>query len=859
MTKIIMKLNTRTSLILANLLLGFSLEAAVNFSIDPSTIGDNYLGNVTLRITGIGAGESVTVQKYLDANGNGVIDAGDLLVQQYPLTDGKASVIGGVTNINVAADTDSVPGQITANWNLHSSGLEQRFAGKYLFSVSSSGFSAVTLLTITNSATAQSISGVVQLNGTSVPNAAVLLFSGSVSSSTFVAGAMADNSGNYTVKAAPGTYTILALKPGYVTDSGGTPPVTLPPGGLVTTNLEVLPPTRTISGRFVDSAVLGPGLGGIFVVCESQQGFLAVGTTDGSGNYSIPVIDDIWQLAWDSGVLPVLGYVDVQQEPIADTTAGNVTGLTVSFPKGKALVYGTLKDDQGHPIQGVQVFGDDDSGTYEGTGTTDASGNYVVAIADGSWWVSPDTSSLQLANYIVSVGADVTAAANQAVQQNFTAVAAPYTISGKLLDVTNGPVANVGIYGRAVLNGIDYSQYVDTASDGSWSFAAAPGAWSVGVNCSSGSDSLTALKYGCVDEVPVTITSGSVTTNFTVGPCGAFQITSSATLPIGRVGFYYEVLLAANGCNQPFIWSVAPGSQPLPAGLTLDTDGTLSGYPTASGPFSFTVRVTDGMANHLDQTVSVSIAPVDLEIVTATLPPTQTGLPYSQQLAATGGQLPYTWSLAPGSDPLPPGVTLNSAGLLSGTFTIASTFFFDAQVTDALGSNAVQNFALTVTNIGLAVATTTLPNATVGLEYSFQLTASGGQAPYTWTVAGPGSLPSWLTLSADGVLFGQPDTAGPVNFAVQVTDDLSATAVQSLNLQVNGGTQVDVGAPQWSPTGQFSFEVLGTAGQTYTVMFSTDLKTWTPLQTTNAPTDLISITIPNPPAPRGYYRVKVGP
>src|SRR5689334_11393110 len=112
-------------ILLMNLLLALtsSAWAAVNFSVAPATVEANFTGDITLKITGLNGGETVVVRKYLDANGNGVVDASDWLVQQFQLTDGQASVIGGVTNFNVAADTDSVAGQITAKWNLHSSGL----------------------------------------------------------------------------------------------------------------------------------------------------------------------------------------------------------------------------------------------------------------------------------------------------------------------------------------------------------------------------------------------------------------------------------------------------------------------------------------------------------------------------------------------------------------------------------------------------------------------------------------------------------------------------------------------------------------------------------------------------------------
>src|SRR5262245_23548370 len=80
--------------------------AAVGFTITPSAVSNTNRGAVTLQITGLVSGASVVVQRFLDANTNGVIDGPDLLWQQFQLTDGQASVIGGVTNINVPGDTD---------------------------------------------------------------------------------------------------------------------------------------------------------------------------------------------------------------------------------------------------------------------------------------------------------------------------------------------------------------------------------------------------------------------------------------------------------------------------------------------------------------------------------------------------------------------------------------------------------------------------------------------------------------------------------------------------------------------------------------------------------------------------------
>ncbi|MES1247908.1 MAG: G1 family glutamic endopeptidase [Actinomycetota bacterium] len=69
---------------------------------------------------------------------------------------------------------------------------------------------------------------------------------------------------------------------------------------------------------------------------------------------------------------------------------------------------------------------------------------------------------------------------------------------------------------------------------------------------------------------------------------------------------------------------------------------------------------------------------------------------YSTTLLADGGIEPYTWSLTSGT--LPPGLTLNADGTITGTPTAAAQAAFTATVTDALGDTASADFTLTVTN-----------------------------------------------------------------------------------------------------------------------------------------------------------------
>ncbi|HMC32059.1 MAG TPA: Ig domain-containing protein, partial [Candidatus Angelobacter sp.] len=90
-----------------------------------------------------------------------------------------------------------------------------------------------------------------------------------------------------------------------------------------------------------------------------------------------------------------------------------------------------------------------------------------------------------------------------------------------------------------------------------------------------------------------------------------------------------------------------------------------------------------------------------LVITTASLPGAKYGAAYNQTLAASGGIAPLRWSLAAGSGPLPTGLTLSSAGVLSGTPTGVGTFSFTVQVADTGTPQqvATKSFSVTVASL----------------------------------------------------------------------------------------------------------------------------------------------------------------
>jgi large repetitive protein len=259
------------------------------------------------------------------------------------------------------------------------------------------------------------------------------------------------------------------------------------------------------------------------------------------------------------------------------------------------------------------------------------------------------------------------------------------------------------------------------------------------------------------------------------------------SLPADQTGIVYSQVLSATGGTSPYTWSLTAGA--LPTGLTLSSGGTISGTPTAVGTCTFTVRVTDStipVPNTAYQALSIYVSAA-LSLDTTSLPSCLVNTAYNQTLTASGGAVPYTWSIATGS--LPAGLSLSAAGVISGTPTTAGTSSFTARVTDSFSpAHNVVNQALSITVFApLSITTNSLPSGTVGSAYSQSLSATGGTSPYTWSLS-TGSLPAGLSLSSGGSVTGSPVSGGTSNFSVQVTDSTNPThntATRALSITVN--------------------------------------------------------------------------
>jgi hypothetical protein len=252
----------------------------------------------------------------------------------------------------------------------------------------------------------------------------------------------------------------------------------------------------------------------------------------------------------------------------------------------------------------------------------------------------------------------------------------------------------------------------------------------------------------------------------------------TTTLPLAPASLTkpYSLQLGASGGRGSYAWSLASGS--LPAGLSMNSAGLISGTPTKAATYSFTLKVTSGTAS---VTKALSLAPTAaVAVTTNSLAVGLVGVSYSASLAATGGTKSYVWDLVSGT--LPPGLNL-VGGKISGTPTTRGSYPFVVSVTDTAGRSATSAAVTLTVSVPLQITTTALPGATKGVAYSLQLAGDGGIAPYTWAFSSR-TIPAGMSLSSSGTLSGTPTVAGTYSLSIKMTAKNRASVTKTFSLVI---------------------------------------------------------------------------
>jgi hypothetical protein len=228
------------------------------------------------------------------------------------------------------------------------------------------------------------------------------------------------------------------------------------------------------------------------------------------------------------------------------------------------------------------------------------------------------------------------------------------------------------------------------------------------------------------------------------------------------------------------------------ASVTADASGNYSFQNMPNGVYTVTPSKAGVIFTPPSQSVTVNGANMSANFsgavlqsisVTPSISTIQAG--GSQSFVATGGYSngsnqvitsQVTWSSSNTNV-----ATISSSGIATGVAGGTSAI----TASQVVAGTAISGSAsLTVQATPLVITTSSLPSGLQNQAYSATLSATGGTAPYTWSLVNGSVLPAGLSLSSGGQITGIATIAGTGAFTVQVTDGGSPaqTATQSLSI-----------------------------------------------------------------------------
>lgn len=266
------------------------------------------------------------------------------------------------------------------------------------------------------------------------------------------------------------------------------------------------------------------------------------------------------------------------EDPVATTVTVSPPTATFSSLGQSAALTATVLDQDGATMNGAPVsFASSATGvatvSSAGVVTAVANGSAMITASSGSAWGTAAVTVQQVAASVQVSPASIDLASPGSSTTAVAEVrdAGGATITNAILDWSSDDEDIATVDGTGLVRGV------------------AEGSTSVSLDATSGGATVSA-------SIPVQVGAGGVPLTIT-----------TTSLPDGVINALYTTqTLVASGGSGGYVWSLAPGSGPLPTGLALGANGQITGTPLALGSVSFTVRVTSG-AESAERSLSIAI------------------------------------------------------------------------------------------------------------------------------------------------------------------------------------------------------------------------------------------------------------
>ena len=345
------------------------------------------------------------------------------------------------------------------------------------------------------------------------------------------------------------------------------------------------------------------------------------------------------------------------------------------------------------------------SGTVSGTPSATGTFNFGINVTDSKSVAGSQTFQITVSPAVVVTVTPATATVESAKTVSFTAAVTNAWNQSVTWSATTGSISASGLYQAPTVNANSTATVTAT---------------SVAESTRSASASVT------ITAIPLTLSGSFVS---------------------AVVGTSYNVTLAVGGGTAPYTFAISSGQ--LPAGLALSaTTGTVSGTPTTTGTFNFGVNVTDSKSVSGSQSFQVTVSAAVAVTVTPAMATVQSaGTVAFIALVSNTPNTAVNWSATMG--------TISTTGLYQAS-TVNADSTATVTVTSAADSTKSASALVTITAIPpppLVIATTSLSAATTGKAYTNALSATGGKAPYSWSLAS-GNLPGGISVQSAGLLSG---------------------------------------------------------------------------------------------------------